>query len=417
MMELSRTVWILGPGRFAGIRLGPTLRIFQMASRARDLGLPVVIALEDGEDGCEEGIVTRRLDRRLLHEIKTGDALIATATMHPRIFMEILRLRIPFDLDLYGLGALEHIELNCLDNSRKQFQSRRRLLRRYRILTRAAERIYLSNTQQMLFLGGAIFSAGTSQSAHEASRLPEKCMLVPMGCTASPVESVIPQNPYPLHLQQMPIFLWGGGIWKWFDLDNLLNAFSILEKKNSKARLFFLTSTNPSGSPSQDAPVRRAIQLASDLGILNVNTFFPPVPISPNQLPGYLSHCHAGVMANPIRLESYGSWRTRLLDLLPYGKPIISAGFDPLSHSLSMNGACISVPPSHPEYLAQAIEKLCVDPDHYAQYSKEALVMAFEHSWEITLKEWLIRIQDKNTFREKYPSQINIDAFLFVFGL
>ncbi len=129
-LEQPRKVWILGPGTLEGLVLGPTLRLVQMARLARSGGGEPILAMEDGREGQFEGIRTCALTPSLLELIQPGDAVVAVATLHPRLIKALLDTGRGFDLDLYGLGALEHMELEHPYTDRQVFQSRRRLRRR-----------------------------------------------------------------------------------------------------------------------------------------------------------------------------------------------------------------------------------------------------------------------------------------------
>lgn len=409
----TRTVWLLAQGSLDGIILGPTLRVVQMARLAKQAGHEVVIALEDGREGRFEEMRTCRLTPESVRVIKPKDVIVAVATLHPAIFKAILGFRLGFDLDLYGLGALEHLEMDHPYTPRQVFQSRRRLRRRYRILSEHAERIYLSDPQQLAFLGGTIIADGLRSSAILASRLPEKSLLLPMGVPASsPGDS---PSPFPSRFADRPVFLWGGGIWSWFDIDTLLEAFRILRDRGSPAALFFICGSNPSKSAAHDGPVRRALETSRDLGLLDSNVAFHQTGVLPSDLPAYLQHCAAAVMSNPRRLESLGSWRTRLLDPLAYGKPVVTAGYDPLSDRLAGSGAALVSPSGDAGALADQIDRFCGSPKLRETMSDASRREAKAFSWSAIFAPWVARIADPEAYQKTTlrPNPIRLLQFLF----
>jgi len=151
-----------------------------------------------------------------------------------------------------------------------------------------------------------------------------------MGVSDEPFSTGNPW-PYPGAMRNRRIFLWGGGIWNWFDVPTLLEAFALLQENGSSAALFFLGGRRLSGREEHERPIRAALEKASSLGILDRSVFFNERAAQPQELPGYLEHCVAGAMSNPASFESATSWRTRYLDLLWAGKPLVVSGSDPLA--------------------------------------------------------------------------------------
>lgn len=412
----NRRVWLLASGSLGGIILGPTLRVVQMARLARQHGIEPILAFEEGEDGTWDGMQTRKLTTSTILGIPPGDAIVAIATLHPALFKSLVDSRHSFDLDLYGVAALEHIEMVHSDYSERQiFQSRRRLRRRYRILVEQASRTYLSSEQQLTFLGGVFFADGDDSSCRLASRLPERTLLLPMGATNHPAEPLA--NPYPAEFRDRPIFLWGGGIWSWFDTTTLLQAFRILKDRNSPAALYFICGSNISGVRAQDEPVRRTLQIARDLGVLGCNVAFNEHGVKGQELPSYLQHCAAGIMANPERLESYGSWRTRLLDLLSYAKPVVTSGFDPLSQKLALASAALLAPSGDPQALADQISRFCEDPQLRQNLSNQVRRISGEFTWEAIFQPWIDRISDPEAFQPENRRPRLVDLARFVLGI
>lgn len=291
-----------------------------------------------------------------LKEVGSSDALVVSAYMPGRWVFHLLRSNIPFHLDLYCVTATEALpSLDGLSDRKAWIQRRRRVLR-YASLCARAERIYVSNTLQIPLLGGMFFGLQGRSAQHLAFEFPAKTVVAPMTPTTAPFPTGNP-NPYPSELAGRPIFLWGGGIWKWFDIDTLLDTFSTLLQRNSEAALFFLAGHNPSQHSDQDAPHALAAERARNLGLLGRNVFFNDRKASPEDLPAYLEHCHAGVLANGAHLESATSWRTRQLDLLWAGKPAVVAGEDPLSRLMADREAAWITGAGDSARLAELVER------------------------------------------------------------
>lgn len=412
----DRTVWFLCFGSAQGVQLGPIQRVIQMGRLARDQGHRVVLAFEKSGDGEIEGMELRHFDKALLGRIIPGDPIIVSSMIHPALLKALLDSGLGFDADLYGLGALEHIETEHVGlGARKIYQSRRRMRLRFRFLAQHSERIYLSNRQQLAFLGGMIFSESDFSNCRLASGLPAKTLFLPMGIAERPLRD--PSDPFPPQFEGRPVFLWGGGIWSWFDTDTLLQAFRILADRNSPAALYFLCGTNPSGLDTQDGPVERTWAKARELGLLGATVAFHDGPVAEADLPAYLNHCAAAIMSNPERLESVGSWRTRLLDAPPFGMPVVVCGYDPLSAAMVDGGAGLSCRAGDAAAFAEIIDKVCSDAELLSSMQLASRELAERLSWNRIFQPWLERLEKLDTFKPAKHTTSWMDLSLFFLGI
>jgi glycosyltransferase involved in cell wall biosynthesis len=177
------------------------------------------------------------------------------------------------------------------------------------------------------------------------------------------------------------------------DIPTLLEAFKILHERGESACLFFLTRSNPSMVRSQDTPAQTAWKLARELQIEGVNVFFNEKKATPNDLPGYLEHCRSGILSNPERLESIGSWRTRLLDLLWSGRPAVVSGWDPLAQQMIDAKCAYIVESGNPADLASAISEMtAASNSDYDMMCFNSFSLGQKYLWEKNLaayQNWL----------------------------
>lgn len=378
-------LWIVGRGELTKAkRLGPSIRLLAFAKLARKLGIQPVIVVDRIEPGAFPEIELVALDRFDWKMVDPHDKIVVTPHLPWRLLFPLLHGRWRFDVDSHGIGALEGMESGHGTASWRLFQGRRRTALRLRILLHACEKIYLSIPEQLTFLGGCLFRESSAVDIRLASTLPEKAIYAPMGVNSDLFPSD-PPSVWPKEFEQRPVFLWGGGIWSWFDIPTLLQAFAHLSEQGSSAILYFLAGKNPSGLSNQDAPVQLAREEAARRGLLGKNVFFHDSSASPDSLPSYLAGCHAGILTNPDRLESIGSWRTRLLDLLWAGKPAVVSGHDPLSRRMAEAGCAIAVPTGDAVALAKAVQTLIDDNELWNRSSQASRDLASKLGWSSTL--------------------------------
>lgn len=118
------------------------------------------------------------------------------------------------------------------------------------------------------------------------------------------------------------LLLWGGGIWEWLDPLTLLRAVALLVAERPKLRLMFPGTRHPSADVP-DMPMRtRAMDLAAELELLGRTVFFGDwVPYS--DWPSYLLEADLGVSLHFSSLETQLAFRTRILDYVRAGLPMI----------------------------------------------------------------------------------------------
>lgn len=381
-------LWIVGRGELSSRRrLGPAVRLLAMARMAKSVGLEPVVVLDTVEEGLEEGLSVRPLGAFRWSEVSPRDRVVVSAHLPWRLLVPLLRSSLAFDVDSHGIGAVEGMESPGGLAAWRLFQGRRRTALRLRILLHRCDKIYLSTPEQTAFLGGMLFRESSRRDVALASDLPKKVLYAPMGLNAGTFLQVPAGSPWPPAVGQRPVFLWGGGIWSWFDIPTLLEAFAILRARGSEAVLYFLAGTNPSGLASQDEPVEAARRKARELGLLGENVFFHDGMASPAQLPLFLQSSRCGILANPLKLESVVSWRTRLLDLLWVGRPAVVCGSDPLACRMAQAGAAIIAPAGDADALAQAVSRMCDDASAWKASCEAALSLAPELDWHQTLSE------------------------------
>lgn len=395
---MTRRVWFLGAQALGEKLLGPGVRLTEMVRASVDAGHEVHVVVESPRcNPFPPGVVPRDWTGFSLDEIRPGDAVVANAYVSfPRLW-KLLRSSIPFHLDLYCMTATEMLpQWDAMDVSGAAKSLRKRRLR-YVLAASRAETTYVSCREQALVLSGMFLSESRWDRARLANRIIPSSLEVPMGVRGDvfPAGSA---NPYPSHLHDRPVFLWGGNLWSWMDLGTLAEAFGILARRGDPATLFLLAGRNRSGRADQDAPAIELEDRCRALGILGTSVVFNEGSVDPSGLAPWLEHARAGVMCNPDTLESQASWRTRYLDLLWAGKPLVASGRDPLGDRMFSAGAALQVDPHRPEALADAISLLSGDPSRAGAMGAASRELGSRLSWSRTLDPMLRSFADPGRF-------------------
>jgi hypothetical protein len=157
------------------------------------------------------------------------------------------------------------------------------------------------------------------------------------------------------------VIIWGGGIYSWFDPETLIRAVAVLARKRSNVRLFFLGVKHPHPDVPEMEVVTRARELADSLGINQSNVFFNENWVEYDDRQNYLLEADVGVSTHFQHVETTFSFRTRILDYLWAGLPIVTTGGDSLGDLVETENLGISVQERDVDALVDALDRMLYD--------------------------------------------------------
>ncbi|MDB5099863.1 MAG: hypothetical protein JWM80_4284 [Cyanobacteria bacterium RYN_339] len=132
------------------------------------------------------------------------------------------------------------------------------------------------------------------------------------------------------------ILLWGGGIWEWFDPLTPIRAVAGLGRSDVKLVFMGLAHPNPDIAPM--AMAARALTLAEELGVKDRLVFFNHGWVDYDQRARYLLEADAGVSVHFDSVETRFSFRTRVLDYMWAGLPILTTRGDAMAELVEREG-------------------------------------------------------------------------------
>jgi len=177
------------------------------------------------------------------------------------------------------------------------------------------------------------------------------------------------------------IVLWGGGMWPWLDPLLAIQAMACLPADRQDIKLVFLSATLFGDALPQTDIVAQARSLSKQLGLSDERVIFNErwVPYESRQ--NYLLDANLGLVTHRLNLETYYSNRTRVLDYLWAGLPVVSVSGDWWSDVIEREGlGCVAAP--DPAALAEAILEVADTPR--AQYSQRMRTVAERYTWHKT---------------------------------
>jgi hypothetical protein len=180
------------------------------------------------------------------------------------------------------------------------------------------------------------------------------------------------------------VVLWGGGIWEWLDPLTLIRAMAEVVQRRSHAKLFFLGVRHPNVADVPEMSIiGRAFSLAQSLGLLDNHVFFNDgwVPYAERQ--NYLLEADVGVSLHVDHAETHISFRTRLLDYIWAGLPIITTRGDVMADMVAREKLGLVVNSQDiGEVTGSLLTLLDATPEQLAGYRESAQRVAADLAWD-----------------------------------
>jgi hypothetical protein len=208
--------------------------------------------------------------------------------------------------------------------------------------------------------------------------------LAPMGVEAAPPAA--PREGHLLRGKVVPtdaeVILWPGGIYGWFEGVTAVRAMARLREARPQAVLLFVGAENPLEPSTCQAGVAEARAAAREPGLLDNGVYFMPwQPFDARE--ALYRETELAVITHRPLLEAQLSWRSRSVDCLWAGLPLVVTAGDEVGEIAAREGAAVCVPPEDPQSLASLLQELLADPVRRAAMSAAGRYLARERwSWE-----------------------------------
>ena len=151
------------------------------------------------------------------------------------------------------------------------------------------------------------------------------------------------------------LVLWNGGVWDWLDAGSVLHAVARLSPERPRLRMIFMGASAAAQARAAEA---RARTLARDLGLLGRVVRFNEGWVPYAERGAWLLQADCAVAAHHDHLETRFSHRTRLLDCVWAGLPVVCTRGDELAERIERDDLGAAVPTEDPDALAGALARV-----------------------------------------------------------
>ncbi|WP_370327775.1 glycosyltransferase [Euzebya sp.] len=181
------------------------------------------------------------------------------------------------------------------------------------------------------------------------------------------------------------VLLWGGGIYNWFDPATLIRGLHTAIQSEPRLKLYFLGTAHPNPAVPEMARLSEAHRVAEELDLLGTHVFFNSGWVDYDDRANYLLDADIGVSTHFLHLETKLSFRTRILDYLWAGLPILTTGGDLLSGLVTTHGLGEVVEAEDPDAIAGALLRLA-DPSTREGVRANVTAFAPTMTWDRALE-------------------------------
>jgi glycosyltransferase involved in cell wall biosynthesis len=379
-------VLVLSTDPIGPLMPGPAIRAWELA-RVLSRHLDVVLASTVKAEGSHPSAELRLAEGPALAEMVAGaDACFAPSAL---VYMaDELRSRAKaVAVDIYDPYHLENLEMGGDDREvMRQSGILNTALRRGDFFTCASER------QRDFWLGSlAALGRVNSYTYAESALLEGLIAVVPFGLPSQPprrgaqaIKGVVPGIS-----TDDKVVLWGGGVYNWLDPASVIRAVDRLRHRLARLRLVFLGM----GHPNPDIPGMRAATearaLASALGLTGSHVFFNEGWAPYEKRADFLLDADVAVSCHLDHLETRYSFRSRVLDYIWAGLPMVLTAGDVLAEEARAAGCAVTPRPGDIRGIEEGLARMLETPPPKSAFS----ALARSYRWEAVaqpLVDWCL---------------------------
>lgn len=182
------------------------------------------------------------------------------------------------------------------------------------------------------------------------------------------------------------VIIWGGGVYNWFDPLTLIKAVDRLAARHPEIKLYFMGLKHPNPGVPDMKIAWETQQLSEKLGLTGKHVFFNTGWVPYNERADYLLDADLGVSTHFHHIETAFSFRTRILDYLWSGLPIVATGGDTFGTLIAANNLGRVVQPEDIDGLEAALEEMLFDEAAIAEVKVAVKEFAQAYRWNNVLE-------------------------------
>ncbi|WP_116051258.1 glycosyltransferase [Amycolatopsis palatopharyngis] len=268
-----------------------------------------------------------------------------------------------------------------------------------------------SDRQRHFWLGHLAALGRLSPRLYDADPTTDSLLsVVPFGLQAQPPERTGPGLRATLDgiAESDHVVLWAGGVYSWFDPLTLIRAVDQLRERRADVRLVFLGMRHPNPEVSEMDIGVQTIRLSDSLGLTGKHVFFNEewVPYAERQ--NWLLDANCGVTTHYSHVETTFAFRTRVLDYLWAGLPIVTTDGDSFADLVRAERLGVVVPAQDAGALADALERCLYDTEFADGCRERMAAVAQRYAWPRALAPLVEFCRDPRPAADRLPGSADL---------
>lgn len=353
---------------------GPAIRALGLARELARAGHETTVLTPAVEPAASEyPFAVRAFDPALL---RGADVVVLPIDALARI-PAINRCAASLVFDLYDPLVFE-----LLASSASSGQVRAHCTAINRALRRGDFFLCASERQRDLWIGALLANGRLMPAPGADAEFRHLIDLVPSGIPERPPQAKAGARPFAIPADHT-IIVSAGTMREWHDPFTPIRALAQLAQRRPDIHLLFLAGFASAGVAGA------ARSLAADLRVLDRAVHFAAERVPYAEWGSLLRRCDAGISTHRSGLDSRFSFRTRVLDYLWAGLPVLCTEGDEVAEFIYANELGAIVPENDIEALAQAMERVADDKPWIRACTARIAALCGQLEWRLAAKPLL----------------------------
>ena len=388
-MSTKPSVLVISTEPIAPKMAGPAIRAFELA-RALGPDCEVTLAAPPPSrfpEGLDFTTLETTLEGDPALEADLGDFDVVVMQLWPIHRTRYLAGRVNrLVLDMYCPVYLESLEASRGQDERSRGAWHGWMATEIANALLAADYVLCASERQRDLLLGAMMVSGRIEPSTYAQDPTYRSVIdvVPYGTPPEPPEHTkqVMKGVIPGIKETDKVLLWGGGVWNWLDPMTAIKAVELIAKDRDDVKLMFMSLSRSHAAERIDfSAAAKALQYARERDLEDSCVFFQSDWVPYDERANYLLEADLGVSTHSDHLETRFSLRSRLLDCVWAGLPIVSTEGDASAEWIKRYGLGKTVEFESPEALAAACLELLDDPELYAEIQEQVKEFSLRSTW------------------------------------
>lgn len=375
---------------------GPAVRYWEMA-KALSSTHEVILRTPNVPDVEPQGFSFLQGE-----ELPLGIDVVVTQEITHALALQARKKNIKLILDAYDPQPLEFLEIFKLSDKAIRNHKQNQITNTINFSFHMADAVICASEKQKdLWMGLMMGQKKITPALYDQDpSLHHFIGLVPFGLNEAPPVKTGPGLREKFNISKNDtVLLWGGGIWNWFDPLTLIEAMHEISFTRKDIKLVFLGVKHPNDAVPEMKMAADAIKQAKKYHLFEEQIFFNFEWTPYNERQNFLLEADIGVSTHFEHLETQYAFRTRMLDYIWTGLPIIATQGDSFAALIEKENLGKTVPQRNSKALAEAILAIADDANLRNTIKSNHERIRSQFYWSVVVKPLqhiITRLEAKN---------------------